>query len=115
MRPIRFSLPSPRHALFRVGGALVALLALLSVDTMIAPPAAACETYVSGYYRSDGRYVQGHYRTCANDSVWDNWSTRGNYNPYTGQPGTRSYDPYYTPWYSPSYPSRSYCAYSWSC
>ena len=48
--------------------------------------------YVGGYYRSDGTYVPGHYQTNSNGNPWDNWSTRGNYNPYTGKPGT--VDPY---------------------
>ena len=113
---------SPRGALLRAGIALVAFLALLGADTMLAPSAAACETYVSGYYRADGRYVSGHHRTCANSSVSDNWSTRGNVNPYTGQPGYRSYDvptPSYTPSYRRSYDggysAPRYRSSSWGC
>lgn len=34
-------------------------------------------------------YVQGHYRSEADGNFWNNWSTKGNVNPYTGQPGTR--------------------------
>ncbi len=43
--------------------------------------------YVSGYYRSNGTYVKPHYRTAPNNTNRDNFSTRGNINPYTGQPG----------------------------
>ena len=43
--------------------------------------------YVSGYYRSNGTYVQPHYRTAPNSTNRDNFSTRGNINPYTGQSG----------------------------
>ena len=67
------------------------------------PAVADAQVKVRGYYRSDGTYVQPHYRSSPNSSVWDNWSTRGNVNPYTGQVGTR--DPYgsygYTPRYNP--------------
>ena len=43
--------------------------------------------YVNPYVRSDGTFVQGHYRTQSNGNTWDNWSTRGNTNPFTGKPG----------------------------
>ncbi len=43
--------------------------------------------YVSGYYRSNGTYVKGYYRTAPNSTNRDNFSTRGNVNPYTGEPG----------------------------
>ena len=42
---------------------------------------------VRGYYRSNGTYVQPHYRTAPNHTNWDNFSTLGNINPYTGQRG----------------------------
>ena len=48
--------------------------------------------YVHGYSRSDGTYVQPHMQTNPNSTPMDNWTTRGNVNPYTGQAGTR--DPY---------------------
>lgn len=50
-----------------------------------------------GYTRSNGTYVQPHYRTAPNSTRSDNWSTRGNVNPYTGKAGTR--DPYPAPRY----------------
>jgi|LakMenEpi03Aug12_release.lakeMendotaPanAssembly.Ray.scaffolds.fasta_scaffold1728646_1 major membrane immunogen (membrane-anchored lipoprotein) len=46
-------------------------------------------TYVNGYFKSNGTFVQGHYRTEANTTVTDNWSTIGNINPYTGEIGTK--------------------------
>jgi hypothetical protein len=51
---------------------------------------ALAQTHVNGYYRTDGTYVQPHYRSSPNNTVYDNWSTRGNVNPYTGQVGTRN-------------------------
>ena len=50
---------------------------------------AFADTYVSGYYRSDGTYVKPHYRSSPNSTTRDNWSTYGNTNPYTGKKGTR--------------------------
>src|SRR5262245_19450305 len=50
--------------------------------------ALAGDTYVRGYVRKDGTYVQPHFRAAPDGNVWNNYSTRGNVNPYTGQPGT---------------------------
>jgi len=43
--------------------------------------------YVKSYTRSDGTYVPGYYRTAPNSTNTDNFSTKGNINPYTGKPG----------------------------
>lgn len=52
--------------------------------------------YVDGYTRSDGTYVEGHYRSSPNDTVSDNYSTEGNVNPYTDEEGNRDvYDDSY--------------------
>jgi hypothetical protein len=40
--------------------------------------------YVNGYYRWDGTYVRPHYRTRPDGNFWNNWSSYGNINPYTG-------------------------------
>jgi len=66
--------------------ALASLLALA-----VAAPAIA-QVHVDGYSRRDGTYVEPHYRSAPNSSTYDNYSTKGNTNPYTGQAG-RS-DPY---------------------
>jgi len=54
--------------------------------------AAMAQTYVDPHLRKDGTYVPGHYRTAPNSTLTDNYSTKGNVNPYTGQAGT--VDPY---------------------
>jgi len=46
--------------------------------------------YVQGYTRSNGTYVQPHMQSNSNRTQLDNWSTRGNLNPYTGRIGTRT-------------------------
>ncbi|MCP1386363.1 hypothetical protein [Runella salmonicolor] len=48
--------------------------------------------YQEGYQRSNGTYVQGHYKTESNATNIDNFSTQGNTNPYTLQSGTRAQD-----------------------
>lgn len=67
--------------------------------TLLALPAFAQSNYVRPHVRSDGTYVQGHMRSNPDSSRFNNYSTQGNYNPYTGQTGTR--DPYAQP--LPSY------------
>jgi hypothetical protein len=69
--------------------------------------AAHADTYVRGHTRSNGTYVAPHYRSDADSSFNNNWSTAPNINPYTGQAGTRapSYDFSPTIPYSPSGPS----------
>ena len=46
------------------------------------------DVYVKGHYRSNGKYVKPYYRSAPNGNVFDNYSTRGNTNPYTGKRGT---------------------------
>ncbi|HOP49986.1 MAG TPA: hypothetical protein PK887_05125 [Ignavibacteriales bacterium] len=48
--------------------------------------------YQNGYYRDNGTFVQPHYKTESNSTNLDNFSTKGNYNPYTGTYGSRARD-----------------------
>ena len=73
---------------------------------------AQTSTYVSGYTKSNGTYVQGHYRTAPDATITNNWSTVGNVNPYTGKPGTVSYSSSYSTYSSPSYSNYSAPSYS---
>ena len=90
---------------------LVALALFLA-----AAGADAQDTYVNGYFKSDGTYVQPHYRSAPDNNPYNNWSTQPNINPYTGQQGTQNpwgapsgtykpYQPYqpYQPYKQPSY------------
>lgn len=45
---------------------------------------------VNGYFKNNGTYVDTHQRSKRNKTEFDNWSTRGNYNLYTGKRGSRS-------------------------
>lgn len=43
---------------------------------------------VRPHTRKNGKWVPRHRRTSPNKSKLDNWSTKGNINPYTGKSGT---------------------------
>tara|TARA_R110002020_G_scaffold271085_1_gene486337 strand:- start:1663 stop:2592 length:930 start_codon:yes stop_codon:yes gene_type:complete len=45
------------------------------------------EIKVDAYYRDDGTYVPSHYRTVKNQTQRDNYTSKPNYNPYTGKKG----------------------------
>ena len=62
-----------------------AIFVVLSLSPVFA------DTWVNGYYKSNGTYVQGHYRSSPDSYRNNNWSTSGNTNPYTGQKGTRTF------------------------
>jgi hypothetical protein len=44
---------------------------------------------VRGYEKKDGTYVAPHQQTNPNATKADNYSTKGNTNPYTGKKGTK--------------------------
>ena len=50
----------------------------------------AANVSVKGYTRADGTYVAPHVRSSPNGTASDNWSTKGNVNPYTGKVGTKT-------------------------
>ena len=72
----------------------VFLLLIFLPTAVISMPAVsdARSTTVRGYHKKNGTYVKPHRRTKANNSKMDNWSTKGNKNPYTGKKG--SVNPY---------------------
>ena len=76
------------------------LTILLAVAIIcLATLTANADVRVRGHFRSNGTYVQPHYRSNPDGNFSNNWSTYPNVNPYTGSVGTRI---------TPSYPSRSY-------
>jgi hypothetical protein len=48
--------------------------------------------YTQSYSRTDGTLVPGYRATNPNGTKLDNYSTKGNINPWTGRPGTKSPD-----------------------
>lgn len=81
------------------------LFILLAVASVAAPVAA--QVHVHGYMRSNGTYVAPYTRTAPDSSIYNNYSTRPNINPYTGREGT--VNPYGSgPVYSSPSPSYNY-------
>ncbi len=64
---------------------LISLALFLSIYSL-----AEARVSVRGYNRSNGTYVAPHYRSNPNSTRFDNWSTRGNFNPFTGKRGYSS-------------------------
>jgi hypothetical protein len=63
---------------------------VLSFGAAVALPTDAdAATRVNGYYRSNGTYVKPYYRSDSDRSKLNNYSTKGNTNPYTGKKGTK--------------------------
>ena len=60
---------------------------LITFSSAIAQSRSSSDVYVRGYTRKDGTVVPGHYRSAPNSTNRDNFSTRGNTNPYTGKKG----------------------------
>jgi hypothetical protein len=50
------------------------------------------DAWTNGYFNNSGTYVNGYYHTQPNNTNWDNYSTKGNLNPYTNEYGTRARD-----------------------
>ena len=65
---------------------LLAILLLLITQYTFA------QKRTKGYTKKNGTYVAPHHKTKSNKSKHDNYSTKGNTNPYTGKKGT--VDPY---------------------
>ena len=66
---------------------IVAVLAL-SISLAFAGSVEARTISVHSYYKpSTHTYVQSYHRTTPNYTRLDNFSTKGNYNPYTGKKG----------------------------
>lgn len=65
---------------------------IVLVGLILSGAAYSQEVRVRGYTKADGTYVAPSVRTAPNDTRTDNWSSKPNVNPYTGQAGTQ--DPY---------------------
>lgn len=65
------------------------ILALLFATLCILPAFAEAARSVRGYTKRNGTYVAPHYRTSPDRSRSNNWSHKGNTNPYTGKRGSK--------------------------
>lgn len=68
---------------------VVSIAATIFLAVLFVIPAEASE-HVRGHMKKDGKYVAPHNRTNANSTQRDNWSSKGNSNPYTGKRGHKS-------------------------
>jgi len=76
----------------RISASLAIFLSLLLVSAEVwagGKRSSGGPVRVRGYYRKDGTYVQPHYRSAPDGSPYNNWSTKGNVNPYTGEEGRK--------------------------
>ena len=67
------------------------LFSLALIVTLFAVSSSAVEARsikVKGYTTRNGTYVNSYYRTSPNRYRYDNYGSKGNYNPYTGKSGT---------------------------
>lgn len=55
----------------------------------IFPVQVKADVYVKGYFKKNGTYVAPYFRSDPNRTKLDNWSTKGNINPYTRKRGTK--------------------------
>lgn len=65
----------------------ILLISLLSVSASAQAKTIRVKSY---YKKTTGTYVTTSHRTSPNRTKLDNYSTKGNYNPYTGESGTKS-------------------------
>lgn len=71
----------------RISAVAVGIVAIFTASDALA------QVSVRGYTRKDGTYVAPHMRSSPNSTTSDNYSTKGNTNPYTGEPGTKNPTP----------------------
>ena len=65
---------------------------IVFIGVVICDAPVYADTFVEGYFRSNGTYVAPHFRSDPNWTKIDNYSTKGNRNPYTGEAGTKNVD-----------------------
>lgn len=68
---------------------LMIFLIPLTVFAKKSPDSSGGSHAVKGHFKKDGKYVQPHRATNPNQTQRDNWSSKPNVNPYTGNPGTK--------------------------
>ena len=96
---------------------------ILVLAAIALPAAATAQVHVRGYTTKSGTYVAPHYRSSPDSNPYNNYSTRGNVNPYTGQAGTKtpsssygtSSSSYSNPYSSQSSQSSKTCLYYSPC
>ena len=65
-------------------------IVLTTVVLVMVTGTASAQTYQRPYVDKNGRYSDGGYRSKPNGTQLDNYSTKGNVNPYSGKRGNRN-------------------------
>jgi len=65
---------------------------LLLIGASLIQGGVSAQVSVRGYVRRDGTYVAPHMRSSPDSYKFNNYSTKGNVNPYTGAVGTKNVD-----------------------
>ena len=65
-------------------------LTILAVVAVSISPCYGKTTFTRGYVKKNGTYVAPAAKTTPNKTKLDNWSTKGNANPFTGKAGTKN-------------------------
>ena len=73
----------------RIIFALIAFSLAFAPSLIATDASAKGSTSVKGYTKKSGTYVAPHQRTAPNKTKSDNYSTKGNTNPYTGKKGMK--------------------------
>jgi hypothetical protein len=66
---------------------------IIAIVLSLASIGASAQVHVNGYTKANGTYVAPHERTAPDATLQNNYSTKGNVNPYTGKEGTVSPQP----------------------
>ena len=82
--------PNPSRCSRPLKALRIVTIAVVALAT-IGFASASDRVRVKGYFRKNGTYVQPHYRTAPDGRFYNNWSTYGNVNPYTGEFGKKLY------------------------
>jgi hypothetical protein len=70
---------------------ITAFVLALMLSFGLYTPLAEAKVKVRGYVTKNGTYVSPHYRTNPDKKYYNNWSSKGNINPYTGKVGYKNY------------------------
>ena len=65
------------------------IVLMIPISFMFLAKVVSAQVYVPGYQKKDGTFVQPHFRSQADGNTSNNWSNKGNVNPYTGEWGTK--------------------------
>lgn len=70
---------------------VISLISIIFISLFLAisPPQAEALVRVKGYPKKNGKFVQPHFRMPPNGLKIDNFSQKGNVNPFNGKKGTK--------------------------